>query len=192
MKTLIINTALKDANLVLVVDNKRYFMDLPNDRMHSDTLLPVMEELLVRHNISLNDLDNICVITGPGSFTGLRIGLSTVKAFNKVLKCKFFALSVFDVLKNIEGVVLTSCTKTSYYYSVNKKGKILQTGVIKDTDITTLKGKKYVLEGDFDGEKVLDFKLDMTSRFLEEISSGNSVDISTVEPLYIEVAQAER
>lgn len=46
---------------------------------HSETLLPMVETLLSSTGLSLSDIDLIGVATGPGSFTGLRIGVSTAK-----------------------------------------------------------------------------------------------------------------
>ncbi len=46
---------------------------------HSQTLLPMTEELLAHCGLSVSDLDLIAVAAGPGSFTGLRIGVATAK-----------------------------------------------------------------------------------------------------------------
>lgn len=46
---------------------------------HSETLLPLIKEILDEGNAKLTDLDGIAISHGPGSFTGLRIGISAVK-----------------------------------------------------------------------------------------------------------------
>ena len=46
---------------------------------HSRTLLPMVEDMLKNSELQLKDLDAIAVAAGPGSFTGLRIGISAVK-----------------------------------------------------------------------------------------------------------------
>jgi tRNA threonylcarbamoyladenosine biosynthesis protein TsaB len=46
---------------------------------HAETILPLLESLLESAEMSLQDIDGIALSIGPGSFTGLRIGLSTVK-----------------------------------------------------------------------------------------------------------------
>lgn len=56
---------------------------------HSQTLLPMIEKCMEMANISANDLDLIAVANGPGSFTGVRIGIATVKgiAFTNNIPC---------------------------------------------------------------------------------------------------------
>lgn len=51
---------------------------------HSATLLPSVDACLAAAKVSLGGVDLIAVVSGPGSFTGLRIGLATVKAFAAV------------------------------------------------------------------------------------------------------------
>jgi tRNA threonylcarbamoyladenosine biosynthesis protein TsaB len=57
-----------------------YFLD--NRLSHSRKLLPVVDLLLCESNLQLRDIDLFCVAAGPGSFTGLRIGLSIIKGLS--------------------------------------------------------------------------------------------------------------
>lgn len=52
---------------------------LNTSHTHSETLLPMVSTMLESAKLTLSDLDKIAVTTGPGSFTGLRIGISCVK-----------------------------------------------------------------------------------------------------------------
>lgn len=56
---------------------------------HSRTLLPMIEDMLKNSGLSLSDIELVAVANGPGSFTGLRIGVSTAKglAWAKSLPC---------------------------------------------------------------------------------------------------------
>lgn len=51
----------------------------------SQVLLPLIEKLLNTENLKLQDLDSIEVETGPGSFTGLRVGVSVANALGFAL-----------------------------------------------------------------------------------------------------------
>lgn len=63
---------------------------------HSLTLLPRLERLLEEQRLRLAQLDAFAVTVGPGSFTGLRIGLATVKAWGQALGKPLIAVSTLD------------------------------------------------------------------------------------------------
>ena len=48
-------------------------------RSHTESILPMIDHALARHQFSLHQLDAIALTRGPGSFTGLRIGLGIVQ-----------------------------------------------------------------------------------------------------------------
>jgi len=56
---------------------------------HSQTLLPMIDNVLKSADVTIDDIDKIAVSVGPGSFTGVRIGISTVKgiAFTRNIPC---------------------------------------------------------------------------------------------------------
>src|SRR4051812_24827106 len=49
------------------------------NRNHAEIIIPLIESVLLQAHVGLSDLDGIAVSIGPGSFTGVRIGLSIVK-----------------------------------------------------------------------------------------------------------------
>lgn len=57
-----------------------------NKMTHSQTLLPMIKEIMDRSGTGLDEIDAIAIAEGPGSFTGLRIGASTAKGLGLVLK----------------------------------------------------------------------------------------------------------
>lgn len=67
-------------------------------KTHSEKLMPLVIDLLDRAGYKPSDIDVFAVSTGPGSFTGLRIGVATVKGFALVLKKDIAALNTLDVL----------------------------------------------------------------------------------------------
>ena len=69
-----------------------------NKLTHSQTVMPMTDELLKTLNMSLDDIDVFAVCVGPGSFTGLRIGMATIKTFGQALSKKVIGVSSLDAI----------------------------------------------------------------------------------------------
>lgn len=65
---------------------------------HSATLMPAVDACLRTAKVAIRSIDLFAVVSGPGSFTGLRIGLATVKAFAAVRKRPVVAVPSLEVL----------------------------------------------------------------------------------------------
>ena len=74
-KILAIDTSTSACSVALLIDNSisEEFVVVPQS--HTQRLLPMTDQILSRHQQRLSDLDAIALTIGPGSFTGLRIGL---------------------------------------------------------------------------------------------------------------------
>ncbi len=98
MNILAVDTTTKIASVALknndIIDERR----IDNEVTHSEKLLPLIDEILVSNNITLNDIDRFACLNGPGSFTGIRIGLSTLKAFLQVQNKDCFAISSLEAI----------------------------------------------------------------------------------------------
>ena len=82
MNILLIETATQICSVVLAADGKvlaRRESDTPN--AHSTCLSVFIDEVLKESHLTPRDLNAVCVSAGPGSYTGLRIGVSTAKGF---------------------------------------------------------------------------------------------------------------
>jgi tRNA threonylcarbamoyladenosine biosynthesis protein TsaB len=64
----------------------------------SAELIPQISELLARHDLSAQDLEALVAVTGPGSFTGLRVGLTAVKGLAEALNLPIAAVSGLELL----------------------------------------------------------------------------------------------
>jgi len=82
MRVLAIDTAL-EACSVAVLDTAhaeaRVQESLPMQRGHAEALMPLIERMLNRAELDVSALDRIAVTTGPGSFTGLRVGIAAAR-----------------------------------------------------------------------------------------------------------------
>ncbi len=80
MKLLAIDTSTERATVALAIGDDVYTDEQGSLRQHAQRLLPMVEGLLKKSSIHLNQLDGIVFGRGPGSFTGLRIACSVAKA----------------------------------------------------------------------------------------------------------------
>lgn len=70
--------------------------DLHLEKSHSNSLTPLIEQLLYHCDLQMSDLTAIAVSSGPGSYTGLRIGLSTAKGLCYALEIPLISISSLD------------------------------------------------------------------------------------------------
>ena len=91
MNYLFIDTA--DGTRALVFANGKYYYDENTKKAGAEALMPMIDSLLKRANISVSDLGILGACIGPGSFTGIRIGLATVKTLCYALDKPCFAVN---------------------------------------------------------------------------------------------------
>lgn len=112
----------------------------------SSQLLFDIREILQKVNISLKQIDLLAVAVGPGSFTGLRIGIATAKALAKALKLPICGISTLlaataDVQKNKEIYVVLPAGRSEYFVQCFMKSEdedLIQTSEIKIYNIENL------------------------------------------------------
>jgi len=99
MNILAIDTTSKKASVSILEDNNEVFKNtIDNDITHSEKLMPLIDDSLKQTNLTLKDIDLLACVLGPGSFTGIRIGIASVKALAKVLNKKIFGISTLEVM----------------------------------------------------------------------------------------------
>ncbi|MDO4484307.1 MAG: tRNA (adenosine(37)-N6)-threonylcarbamoyltransferase complex dimerization subunit type 1 TsaB [Clostridia bacterium] len=80
MKLLAVDTSGPVCGVAVLADGAIvYECSVTNKLTHSTNLMPMIDQALTMSGLTLKELDYVAVVTGPGSFTGVRIGVSTVK-----------------------------------------------------------------------------------------------------------------
>jgi tRNA threonylcarbamoyladenosine biosynthesis protein TsaB len=101
MKILGIDTSCEQASCALYIDGivseRRSSID---KRKHSETLMPMVDRFLKDSGINAGEIDLYAVSAGPGSFTGLRIGMAAVKGMAYAMDRKIAVIKTPDVLAN--------------------------------------------------------------------------------------------
>ncbi len=94
-----INTAFETASVFLSADEKIISVlknNSPKD--HASFLEPAIKEICNEANLDLKQIDAIAVVNGPGSYTGLRVGLASAKALCYALDKPLILLNTLDVM----------------------------------------------------------------------------------------------
>lgn len=87
MKVLEIDTtSSEEVKISLKVDNKEFSVNKKMDTKKREIVLEIIQELLNKHKVELKDLTEIKVNPGPGSFTGIRVGIAIANALGFALK----------------------------------------------------------------------------------------------------------
>lgn len=154
MKILCIDTSSKLCSVAVLEDttliNK---LELDNGLTHSETLMPLIKKILDECNLSLSDIDLLVSDIGPGSFTGIRIGVATCKAFSDSLNIPCVGVTSLEVLAyNIkkDGLICSSidCKNDNCFFALyeltNGVYSVLEEPCAKSVlEVTDLLNTKY-------------------------------------------------
>lgn len=129
MKILGVDTSSDICSVCLLEDNTVVKeLHLNNGKTHSENLVLLLKELMDSCNITFNDIGLIAVDKGPGSFTGIRIGIATVKAIAEVYNIKVVgvtslkSLSFNEDYKNNTIISLIDARNNQVYCGVFNTG----------------------------------------------------------------------
>ncbi len=91
-----------------------------NERSHSEIIISQIEKLFAKNNISYDDLTHIALISGPGSFTGLRAAISTAKAIGFAKNIPLLAIPTLlalslEIKEKNDFYILLDAKREEYY-----------------------------------------------------------------------------
>ena len=143
---LIVDTSSEELKVILL-NNKDYVINKETGVKHLEHLLPEIDRLLNENNKELKDVKNYAVVVGPGSFTGIRIGVATVKGFCSVFsKSKIIEINMLDLLSYVvingnnpvkkDYAIIIKSTATKYYFGkYSASGKCLEQKLCSKEDV---------------------------------------------------------
>ena len=99
MEKLIIDVANEKIFLMFINEDNIHKVEHENSKINYEKLSILINEFLENHKKNLNNISEIYVNRGPGSFAGIRNSLSTVKAINLVNNTDYFCFSFNDFKK---------------------------------------------------------------------------------------------
>lgn len=202
MISLFIDTSLVNVSISIVKDNKVLSLiqrDIPN--MHSVYATKFVKDVLDEAGIDANEVDNIMVVNGPGSFTGVRIGVTIAKTYGYLVKkyvTPVSSLKSLAISSNYNGIVMSliPANKSNYYASIyDSNYNLLEKEAFMDKDKvlelcnkynpyivgidTSIIGKYKINKQNIDVLKVVEYYLDK-----------EKVNYHSLVPNYLKLPQA--
>lgn len=142
MKLLAIETSSKICGTCIFKNSENICkLELNNGLTHSESLMPLIKDILEKNKLHLSDIDGIICDIGPGSFTGIRIGVATAKAFVDSLNMKYTGVSSLEALVyNVtnDGLIcsIINAKNDSCYFSLYNLKNNIYSEVIEPTAAT--------------------------------------------------------
>lgn len=214
MRVLAIDTSTM-ISTVTVSEDKKIIGDfnVNQEKTHSESLVPMIENLLSLLGIKLSEIDLFAVAKGPGSFTGLRIGMTIAKTFAQVNNKKLIPISSLKALalnssSKYKASMLDARGNRVYGALYDEKlNEIVKEDLYTIDDFSTLcneSGLSFDLvsevsskyEDKFDRANILDFTFSSCiGKNLCKLAMDDKdkeIDLFEIVPNYMRKSQAER
>lgn len=178
MKILAIDTSTMISSCTLMEDGVVVGdYNINQKKTHSETLVLMIEQMLEKLDVNIEDVDVFCVCKGPGSFTGLRIGMTTAKTFAQVFDKKIVGISTLEALANMVMtdkiiIPILDARGGRVYYSMFTNGNKLNR--LMDDDLIYFDE----LMEKLDDDKEYIFVGDGVYSFLDEINSKENFHLA--------------
>lgn len=120
MRLLCLDTTTEYIVLALKNDNKSdFYISEKGCKKHNSILLSAIDAFLEKNGLKISDIDVFGVAIGPGSFTGIRVGVATVNAFSMALNKKIVEVTTLELpVKEDKTMTLLDCKHDNYYCGI--------------------------------------------------------------------------
>lgn len=176
MKTLFIDTHMSLITIILFIDGKIIDKkEVMSNQKHSVFTMPLIKKILEQNNINIQQINQIIVVNGPGSFTGVRIGVTIAKMLAYTLNVPIKMINSLEVLAvNIK-------EKNKIVVVSDKNGKF----VGKFQDNNQIEDLKYIKNSDFDEENYYENVEIDYEKVYEFLMSREAVNPHEANPIYV-------
>ena len=192
MKYLFIDTSANNLIIGIIENNKViYCFNNSNVSQTSTKVMSVIDEAFAKTNMKVNDIDKIFVVNGPGSFTGIRVGVTVAKIIGYCLNIPIIPLSELELL---------ATTKTNTKYNIPlldaRRGYVY--GAIYDQDLNVYFDEEYILLSQLEKEYPKDYTIidgvNMNVDLLKIIKKhefDQPINPHSLKPNYLKKTEAE-
>lgn len=201
MISLVIDTC--NSNLLVALVKNDEILSIHNERVYSDMstkIFPAMQEVFSNAGILPNDIDNILVANGPGSFTGIRIGVTVAKTYAWALKKKIIPFSSLELIATTKIdedyiVPIINARRDAVYAGIYNEhlDNIFDDIYISIDDLKQeLEGKRYafISYDEFDNLEVYEPCLNVL-KIVNKHKLDSGVNPHSLNPNYLKMTEAE-
>ena len=200
MISLFIDTSDKNLIITLLKDSKKIdFINMENIKNMSSELLSNLSSMCTNNNINIKDVNKVYVVNGPGSFTGIRIGVTVAKTIAYCLNIPIVTLSSLEVLASTsDSDIICSLidARRSYVYAGvydnNLNVMYEDKYILLDTLLDSLKEKNvtFVSNYTFEGLNIIKPNINI-EKIISKHINDETKNPHNVNPNYLKLTEAE-
>lgn len=202
MISLFIDTSISNVSISIVKDGKILSCiceDIPNE--HSKYATSYVKRVIDDAGIDANDIEQILVVNGPGSFTGVRIGVTIAKTYGYLINKNIIpvsSLKSFAISSKYDGIVMSviSANRSNYYVGIydNDYNEVIDEQFVSRDILLELidEYEPYIVSNDFN--VVGKYKLNKVNLDIEKIVEyyldKDAISYHAIVPNYLKLPQA--
>lgn len=209
MKILAVDTAFGNTSVCVLGEGKVLSLLIENKReLQAERLFPMIEDALKESKATYNDIDIFSANLGPGSFTGIRIGLSGIRAVAYALNKKFVGINSLEALcwnynkknKGDDICALINANRNEAYLGYGDEKELINLNDIeiyrdKYKDAAFITDNENILERIKDLKPAYDKVINFTAQDIAEVAYdrilSNTADYDNKSPVYIRKPDAK-
>lgn len=186
MNCLAVDTTNSKLTVVLIKGDETFYREIEVGKSgHSGLLMPTVDQTLAEGGVNVESLDAVCAVVGPGSFTGIRIGVAAMTALAYATGAKRVSVTSFELIayNRQNAVAAVDAGHGNAYVAECKDGEIISADFVAADDKDGVPdGAKY--SADCEAWQAL------AGAVRKKIARGEFV--SVLAPYYMRKSQAER
>ena len=154
-------------------------------------MVPEIDNIMERNGVSKEDLNAVVVGIGPGSYTGIRIGLTIAKTMTYMLKIPMYVVSSLSIFKDEKEATICVLNARSgrSYIGVYQVDKVLLNDQVLENDkaLEYIKSHQtYLVSGESEHLGIKPIEFDITKNLAKAYKEKNKVkDIFRINPVYL-------
>ena len=193
MKYLFIDSATSNLVVALIIDNDiKYIYNKKVDKDMSSEIIPVINETLNKTNTKPNQITKIFAVNGPGSFTGIRVGLTVAKTMAWALKIPVVPISSLEVIASgtpFDTNLALINARRGYVYAgeYDKNLNVIMPDTYILFDLLEKKSKSISYDNIYDSVKP---EIDII-KIVKKHQNDNGVNPHALNPKYLKLTEAE-